>query len=211
MGRRKSKSFDKNVIRARCLYVRKDIMKATQEEAARELGYKGISQVSKMEALSSNTSINDKYLCRLSDWAGVSLDFLYGKSNYPERDPQTVEQMAVFNASKQFMEKALDEFSKMLNSSVEVNSLEWRVNRIGEAWNEFEQAWARLIALNPEFEENARGGARVLNSMGKVCKEIKDAKHHIEVVKQSNKRCKSLESALKDYEESKQVDYIGFE
>lgn len=209
MSNGKQKKINPSVVRARCLYTRVHLMKVPPCVAAKMLGYK-TPQISKMEKQSSKTTINHNYVHRLAEVAGVSLDFLYGCSDYPERDAQTIEQVAVYQAAKAFTENALQEFTKILMSSVEVNSLEWRINSIQEAWREFEVSFNKVKELNPNFDDDIRGGARLQKSIEVMSKMIKDTLRHMEMLKKDNTRIKRLESALTDTDIDKQSDYVGF-
>lgn len=195
------------LIRERCLYTRVRLLCMSREELAKALAYANITPVFKMEKETSKTSINHSYIFRLADFAGVSTDFLYGRSSYPERDPQTIEQLAVFNASKSFVEEKLQLFSKMIIGSVEVNSISWRLERIQGRFKEFYYAWQRYLELNPEFEEEAKGGARVIKAIETLEKEVYNAICHSDKIKRNDFRLKAFESALS--EDSKQIDFVG--
>ena len=207
---RKKSCLDPNLIRARCLYVRRNIMRATPAQAASAMGYKTTAQISKMETENS-LSINHSYIQRLADWAAVSTDFIYGRSRYAESDPQTVEQIAVFHCAEQFVQEALKDFSKMLMSSVEVNSLAWRLQRIDELFRQVKQSWERLFELNPDFAENIRGGAKVQRGLSLLENELVNTTLHVEKIQRDGKRLKSLESALEDEQENSQIDFVGLD
>lgn len=209
MTKRKERKINPAIVRERCLYTRVHFLKVTPCVAAEMLGYK-TPQISKMEKKTSKTSINHNYVHKLSEVAGVSLDYLYGYSDYPERDPQTVEQIAVYQTAKTFTENALFQFTQILMSSVEVNSLGWRFSHISDAWKEFEASFQKVKELNPEFDDEIRGGARLQKSVEITRKAIKDAMRHIEMLKKDNTRVKRLGSALADSGIDKQIDFVGF-
>lgn len=209
MTKRKERKINPAIVRERCLYTRVHLLRVTPCIASEMLGYK-TPQISKMEKKTSKTSINHNYVHALSEAAGVSLDFLYGYSDYPERDPQTVEQIAVYQTAKTFTENALSQFTQILMSSVEVNSLGWRFGKISDAWRELEVSFQKVKELNPEFDDEIRGGARLQKSVEVTSKVIKDAMRHIEMLKKDNTRVKRLGSALADSGIDKQIDFVGF-
>lgn len=185
-------------------------MRTNPETAAKAMGYCNTATISKMERDGSKVPINHNYCHRLAQWAGVSLDFLYGYSEYPERDPQTVEQMAIFNNAKAFTQSYFELFGKLLIGSVEANTLTFEVGKVCEAFKVFEGAWLQLLKLNPSFEEEARGGAKAVSAIELMRKAVNEARQRAEMIKFDNKSVRQLESALSECQHSPQMDFVGF-
>lgn len=199
-----------DVVRARCVYVRVHIMKVNPDTAAKAMGYRNTSVISKMEKETSKTGINHNYLQRLSEWASVSLDFLYGYSDYPERDPQTVEQLAIFKNAKDFTGKYFEDFGKLLIHSVEANTLSNVLSLTCSQWERFLEAWEKLLKLNPKFYSTAKGGATVVKEVQQMSNQIAQSRRRLEMLKHDSKNVKRLEAALEEAKETAQVDFIGF-
>lgn len=210
--RNKHNELNANKVRERCLYVRKILMQKSALEAAKAMGYTNSSQVSKMECLSSSTGISHNYIHRLSKWAGVSKDFIYGDSDYPERDPKTVEQMAVFNASREFAETFLEKFSKEIMLGVEQSTVELVLSQLAERCAEFEGKFQRLLELNPKFFNSARGGSNALNAFTALKQERANALNRLRMIRDNHKRkVRHFEAALEESREIGQIDFVGYE
>lgn len=201
-----SKEYNSDIIRARCLYVRVHMMKATPETAAIAMKYRNTSMISKMERMSSKTAINVNYLIRLSRWASVSLDYLFGISDYPERDPQTVEQMAIYRHCESFAKSCFEELSRKIISGAESGTLDFTLHNLCCGFDELEVAINRVVELNPEFDD-LRAGSKLLSSKEAMRKIVNDARKRSDLIKNSKKRLKQFETALDDAKI--QMDLVG--
>lgn len=210
--RNKHNELNANKIRERCLYVRKIMMRKSPLDAAREMGYTNSSQVSKMECASSSTGVSHNYIHRLSKWAGVSKDFIYGDSDYPERDPKTVEQMAVFNASRDFANTFLQKFSEEIMKGTGAATLEVALTQLAETCAEFEAKFNRVLELNPKFFQDARGGGNAINAFNALKNARGEAIRRLRMTKEVHqKKVRHFEAALEEAREVGQLDLIGYE
>lgn len=206
---RKKRKIDHATIKARCIYTRVHLMKCSAEEVAELMGYKNTSQVSKMERSTSKTGVNLDYLSRLSDVSGVSLDFLYGKSDFPERDPRSVEQMAMYNSAKDFAHIFFQKLGDKLLNVVETQSLIFKLENLNGISQEVIAAVNRIIELNPEFEDEVRGGAKLFQALEGMKKEVAHNKRYLDVVKHDINALKQFESVLQEAEEVGQMQLRG--
>lgn len=206
----KKDDLNPDIVRARLLYARTNIAKMTRETASEKMGYSNTSALSKMESISSKTGINHKLIHRAAKCYGVSKDYLYGDSDYPERDPQSVEQMAIYSSAKSFAEECFGRLAREIISGAEAGTLVHTVENLCRCFSEVEVAWRRMIELNPTFENQARGGARIAFSIETMKEEITKAKRRIEMVKTTPKRIRQFEAVIEEAGETSQIDFVGF-
>lgn len=199
-----------DTVRARCLYARKQIMGKSQKVAAQEMGYKNTTTISKMEGDTSKTNINHQYLWRLAMWAQVPLDYLYGRVDYPELDPQGIENVMFYHEFKRLITEKADEFSKSVVALARDKALEWHVQELNNQITMLKNSLNRFRELNPTFEEEMRGGNNLVIAVDRVSKQGKLALKEVErKTGEHSKRLKRLESALAEENHSRQIDYIG--
>lgn len=205
MNKKQQVEVNPDVIRSRCRQARY-MNRMTQDTAAKLLGYKNTATISKMESVSSKTPINLEFLLNASKLYGVSLDYLFGLSDYPERDPQTLEQMAYFSAIKHFITNELDKFTlSIINNIPKYNSI-GIAGVLLERLIENAQQVSKLRELNPQFDEDLRGGAKYVKFLEDTDKDIRIAKRFL-----NNGRCdpeimRNVSSILDDVKEKQQLE-----
>ena len=165
----------------------------TKVDASTLLGYANTSMIAKIESVqpTNRKELSIELLIKASKAYGVSIDYLLGVSDYPERDPETVEQMAVYAAIQTnlkvasvslmhfIIDKTHDQLHSSKTQSVIADSL--------ELCNLFD----RVRELNqPVFDEDIRGGANLISQVTKTRKQLTAAKNALERTKWASKRKK---------------------
>lgn len=146
------------IFRKRLLAARR-IASLSQTEASTLLGFRNPSTLSKVE--SGTAPARFALLIAASGVYGVSLDYLVGLSEYPERDPAVVEQVAAQRA----VASLLTEYgNKLAVATVRCHrvasdmrpaavSLAHTALQASEQFDAFRQSY-------PAFDEEMRGGSR---------------------------------------------------
>ncbi|GHA78218.1 hypothetical protein GCM10009007_19010 [Formosimonas limnophila] len=202
--RTKRHVFSLNVSRRR-MKIARDIACLTRSEASTALGYANTAIISKIESVQT---INRKLLSldlivNASCVYGVSADYLLGISDYPERDPETVEQLAVYtairhnlnDASKALMLHVIGKTQEQLHSA-RTREL---INQGIAVFNLFD----RLYELNNEsFDQHMRGGAKLLQKVNEARRLFETADQAIKKAKHiAQARRKSFTAVLDESEE----------
>lgn len=150
----------------------------SQCHAAELLGYRNSAPLSKIEA---GIAPPPPWLYkRASTVYGVSCDYLHCASAYPERDPRTVEQIAIMTAMRESMQKFAQRLSeRAILAAAEIVPLK---SHLIEITNEIHQACEALASVrekNPSFDNRTRGGARLLNRMEALHRAAESANRYI--------------------------------
>ncbi|MGY6771958.1 helix-turn-helix domain-containing protein [Gallibacterium sp. ZY190522] len=170
--------LNSDVIRQR-LFIARKLNKMNQSTASRAMGYHNTAMLSKMESISSTTKINLEFLIKAASVYGVSLDYLVGASDYPDREPQTVEHMAYFTSIKAFMEKEIEKFTLAILENVpKQNSIAYLTALINEAVEAVAQ-FEKVRKINPQFDEELKGGATLVKAIKKLSSTIKKSEFFI--------------------------------
>lgn len=165
----------------------------TKAEASTLLGYANTTMIAKIESVqpTNRKELSIELLIKVSKTYGVSIDYLLGASDYPERDPETVEQMAVFAAvqsnlkvfSKNIMHFVIDKTHEQLHSS--------KTEHVIADGLELCDLFDRVRELNRTmFDENIRGGANLMKQVTKTRKLLTSTKNALERTRWASKRKK---------------------
>lgn len=164
-----------DLIRERCRKARL-LNKYTPDSAAQKMGYKNTSMISKMECKSSNTGINWDYLIRASKAFGVSMDYLCGLSDYPERDPKSVEQLAAYNSVKYLFEKEMKKMALSLFENIPKHNSLGYLSMMIDDLTENHKMIKYIREINPNFDEDIRGGAKYIKFLDEVQERVSRAR-----------------------------------
>lgn len=141
----------------------------SQISAAKLFGYKNSSKLAKIEGGADTSSVPHWVVKRAAEIYEVSTDFLYGISDDWELSARACMERDVskwvFNMWDAARMRDM-EVLKRLQSRVDVTR--GSICSMLEASVEIRGALDRFIALNPEFEEEMRGGSRLVAAVGKV-------------------------------------------
>lgn len=192
MARQKvrEKVFNMLVVKERCILSRHRAG-YTRKQAAEAMGYAGTAEISKMESATSNTGVNMEYLIRAAMAYGVSLDYLCGLSNYPERDLKSVEQIAIYNSVKAYIDQASHFFLTHILQNVGHIDFKLQAEKASDAIQEIAKSVARIRELNPDFDEEIRGSARLVDL-------VENSYQLSEKIKQQARRADFSDKSLND-------------
>lgn len=161
----------------------------TQTEAAERLGYKNSTQVSLWEKAGDRMPPPMQML-RIAQVYRVSLDYLWGLSESPERDPQAAHQYYLMDAQKEISSQLMRDITDLMQAIAKTGgpTVECSLLITGEGERAV-AAFKRFLELNREGFEDMRGGAALLSAM--------DSLEHngVTVAKEQIRRFKTLGTA----------------
>jgi transcriptional regulator with XRE-family HTH domain len=136
----------------------------SEEEAASVIGHKGITQISLAE--NGNRLLPVLYVIKLCDAYGVSLDYIMGRVNDPVADPIETNQGAITRSVSVTIEGTFKSFVEALSNHATQTILAGREDRrdvdsVLEKASELKSAYERMKQINPAFEDEIRGAARL--------------------------------------------------
>lgn len=147
----------------------RELCNLSQIEAARRLGYANSSGLAKLERATDVRSVPLWVIQRAARIYDVSLDYLFGASD----DWEVGARMTIERETSAWLHEAWErarrrdmDTLRRLHDRVEV--LQASVATMLSVANELEAAMARFIELNPTFEEDMPGGAKLLRSVRRV-------------------------------------------
>ncbi len=135
-----------------------------QREAATRMGYENGTQLSLIELGRRNTPL--PVFCVASAVYGVSVDFLLGLSDEPERDPAVAERQAVLRHVEAMLREhaaqVLEMISAHMNAATRPIALARRLLGVSSVATE---TFDRFATLNGEAWQDMPGGAMLLKTM----------------------------------------------
>ena len=149
--------------------------------AAERLGYSNSSKLAKVEGGTDTNSVPLWLIIRAARLYEVSIDYIFGESDDWELSARMCQERDVskwvFQAWEVARQRDMDVL-KRLNNRLE--SMDTSINSMLATSDELTAAMRRFIELNPEFEENMRGGSRLVASVERVSETVKGAKAKME-------------------------------
>lgn len=208
--RRRTIKLEPSTIRARCLYVRKKILKMSEYEAAQLMEYTNTTQISKMESVTSSSAISHNYLLRLAYASGVSLDFLYGRTRVEELAEQGVSQLLLYQQFKDKMHETIEIVAKDLATFSQQEQLGWCIEQIKKQGDQFQSTFQKFLVANHEEFQDLRIGNKLCFDHQQLVESINRANGELErqALKKSH-QLERLQDAIVEEESSRQLDYIG--
>ncbi|MEE3609358.1 hypothetical protein [Avibacterium paragallinarum] len=197
-----------DLIRARCLSARL-LARKSPERAAAEMGYTNTSMISKMERKTSKTAINHNFLARASLCYGVSMDYLLGMSNYPERDPRSVEQLAIYSSVQHYTNQLLEGLTETIVKGASAQVLSMHLSMLCDESAELVDAVNRMRELNPNFDEDIKAGSLVMKQVDKINQRISSTRRRLSKESYDDNILRQFKSVLSDGSE-KQLDLVGY-
>ncbi|THA09401.1 hypothetical protein [Rodentibacter pneumotropicus] len=197
-----------DLIRKRCLSARL-LARKSPERAAKEMGYTNTSMISKMERKTSKTAINHNFLARASLCYGVSMDYLLGMSNYPERDPRSVEQLAIYNSVQHYANQVLENIAETIIKGASAHVLSMHLSMLCDESSNLVDSINRMRELNPKFDEEVRAGATVVDRVDKVSLCIHETRERLSKQTYNDNILRQFKSVLSDSDE-RQLDFVGY-
>jgi transcriptional regulator with XRE-family HTH domain len=164
MSRKKTSGIDaitaENVkpITARRFIAARKLSGLDQQQAAARLGYRNSSQLSKIESGQSGAAV---YVIQRAAIAyGVSMEFLTGLSDYPERDAATGEQLAIMRSLRsQLWEATKETLSSLQIAGSDTAALMSHIDRMhvasGNAWSQMcrhEKLFDAALEASPDLK-----------------------------------------------------------
>lgn len=142
-------------------------------EVAKIVGHKELTQVSLWE--SGDRMPPHHTLVKLAIAFAVSTDYLYGIHNDPIADPTETNQGVIVNAISSSMAGCFEKFTAAISEHAAVTIAGFGTDRsqlrsMCEAALGLEAALDRFKELNPHFEEDMRGSARLATLVASMVK-----------------------------------------
>lgn len=143
----------------------RELCNLSQKQAARVLGYKNTSYLSKIESGEYTSSVKPELLIKAAQIYEVSCDYLLGITDEWERDPHIASQkkiegwlLAQWNVSKSNELAAVGRISK------KIDCIENSIKSLVPSTKKCHASLLDFIRLNPRFEY-MKGGACLQNSI----------------------------------------------
>lgn len=138
--------------------------RVSEEQAASAIGHKSVTQISLAE--SGDRLLPTIYLIKLADMYGVSLDYLMGRIDDPVADQIETNQGAITRSISVTIESTFQKFVESLSCHATATILTNQEDRkdvdaILEKTSELKAAYERMKQINPDFDEDIRGAARL--------------------------------------------------
>lgn len=148
-----------------------------QIEAAKKLGYANSAPLCKVE---SGCSPASRLMIRRAAQAyGVSADFLLGLSDYPERDPRTVEQIAIYRGIKDAIERSARSIAEQsIVNAAETVPLKLRLAELIEAVKKVVDT-LNEVRNKTDFDESVAGGARLVRTVSTLASAARAASKYL--------------------------------
>lgn len=168
-----------------------------QPDVAAKVGQKGLTQISLWENGERQPKLID--LIRLARLYASPLDFLCGLSDDPIADSAENNQGFLVNTISASIHSHYAEFlAKMSHATavaVESNGRD-RIDlrTIGQEMKALKASYARMKELNPDFDDEIRGGSKVEASIAKIGAIIEGAFERIE---REIRQCEAIEREIK--------------
>lgn len=143
----------------------------SMEEASEVIGQKGIAQISLWE--SGKRMITLEALVQLADFYGVAVDFLLGRLDDQDADPSELNSAMLAGSVTNTIRRTFDMFTGIMAQQCQAALMHRRFDReqlgtIVSLGTDLKKAVERFAELNPSFEEDMRGGARLMSAVQQV-------------------------------------------
>ncbi|QFY42980.1 helix-turn-helix transcriptional regulator [Candidatus Methylospira mobilis] len=147
----------------------RELCNLTQSEAARRLGYGNSSKLAKIENSSDTNSIPFLLIRRAAKVYEVSADYLLGAADDWETDARMTQERAtsawLMDAWENTRRRDLETLRKLHDK---FSNMERCIVAMVAAGHDAEQAILRFSELNPTFEDEMRGGAKLITAIGDI-------------------------------------------
>lgn len=153
--------------------------------AAERLGYKNPSKLSKIEGATDTNSVPVWTIRRAAEIYEVSTDYLFGLTADWEVGMQARQERAVsrwlFNAFEQARARDLAELVRLHER---LDALALRLPEIALAAERTDEALRRVADLNRTWEQEIRGGARLMVAVEKLLEVVRTARKELNAFQQ---------------------------
>lgn len=144
-------------IKKRLLNAR-NLNRLDQIDAARMMGYKNSSALSKIET--GFAKIPKDFLVKAAITYGVSMDYLMGLHDEPERDPKTAEHQAILRSVREQVNKQNDALvTVLLGNAADMTPMAGHLNSMLAAIEKCFSSFDTVCRKNVEFQEDVLAGS----------------------------------------------------
>ncbi|NDI85107.1 helix-turn-helix domain-containing protein [Undibacterium crateris] len=151
------------VVRKRLIHAR-NLNRLDQIEASQLLGYKNSSALSKVE--SGFAKIPKDFLIKAAKAYGVSMDYLMGLHDEPERDPETAERMAILRAVREQIAAQNDRMvTVLLANAADMTPMQGYMSSLLTSMNKCFLAFDTVCRRNSQFEEDVIAGSTLQSAI----------------------------------------------
>src|SRR5471030_1675508 len=165
-------------IRERIINAR-NMNRLEQIAAARMLGYKNSSALSKIET--GFAKIPKDFILRAALAYGVSCDYLMGLSDEPERDPKTAEHMAIMRSVEATIKQQNhDLVTILLKNASDMTPLEGHLNDAITKAQRAIDSYETVCLRNKRFENDVLAGSTLARAMDALQRTLLAAKKFME-------------------------------
>lgn len=148
----------------------RDLCRLSQQDAARRLGCKA-SQLARIESVTDNSSVPLWLICRAAEVYEVGAGYLLGEGGADDWETgyrMTQEREVSAWLAKAWADSRVHDVKARLRLEAKIDAMRDAVVATMDAARELEAALNRFSELNPEFEEDMRGSARLSSAVESV-------------------------------------------
>ncbi|SFK63819.1 Helix-turn-helix domain-containing protein [Nitrosomonas aestuarii] len=149
----------------------------TQVDAAKMLGYSNSSKLAKIEGATDTNSVPLVLILRAARLYEVSIDFIFGETEDWELGAQSMIERDVskwvFDATETMYSQQMNVLKSLMDRT---NIIHMSVLDMHDAATELEAAVRRFAELNPSFEDDMRGGSRLVSAVRRVLHSSQEGK-----------------------------------
>lgn len=174
LASRTTKADFRKITSARLLAAR-EMNGMSQTQAAKKLGYRNSTQLSQWEQGKRQAPVG--HILKASGVYRVSLDYLFGACDEPDRSPDYLMAGRVMETVGDVMEEHIRQVATLMVASMKAESPSLRaVEILAHAGDEFASAVDSMIRANRDVFDDMAGGARVERLLGEFTDAIAHAR-----------------------------------
>lgn len=153
----------------------------SQVEAARRLGYRNSSKLSKVEGATDTQSVPMALIVKAARLYDVSTDYLLGISGeWESKDPQAVQERALSGWLFEVWENArIRDMQALRGFHRKLTAIETAVGALFAETANAQAALERFAEINPEFED-MRAGATLANNVKRAAETARGARMQLQ-------------------------------
>lgn len=144
----------------------RELCNLTQRQAAKAFGYSNTTYLSKIEKGEYTNSVKPELLIKAAQIYEVSCDYLLGLTDEWERDPQIAQEKHIEGwLFTQWQTSRAIELNAIKNLSKRIVNIENKLNELVPYAKNCHASLLDFIRLNPRFEDDMKGGAKLQSSI----------------------------------------------
>lgn len=150
-----------------------------QITAAQVMQYRNSSALSKIE--SGFAKIPKDFILKAAVAYGVSIDYLMGMSDEPERDPETAERMAILKSVRETVKVQTDSLvTVLLKNAADMTPMTDHMTNMLKRIDQLFESFDKVCRKNPEFQDDVIAGSALQRAVDEAHTAANDAKRFMQ-------------------------------